>query len=193
MASVKIDTLETVKTKIDDNLNNLGETLSIVSDSLRSKKFDVPDGNLCKSMLLMGRNMIGAESIGLNFLTTTKPLWDDLFSVEPSQVKHDHIEKIKAHLPQQFSPIINPLLDCRNPDGSVAIDTRLMTTLLGYLKAFVKLGLKIVFFKQVPTSVVLKDDIYYYEFTNNSFERSLDINLSLELHKRQVVGIPRNI
>lgn len=184
-----IDTLDTVKVKIINNLKSFADTLSVLSEDLKSKGFSVMNGSMCKNMILLGVNTIDPEQMILNFVKTSYPLWDDLFSTDPSKVTPNQLKKIEKALPSELSFIINPLLNCKKKDGTTAIDQKIVNLLFSYLKAFVKLGLKVIFFKQEPITYVMIDNMRIYSYKNGTLSDSLGINLNMELHNRKVEGI----
>lgn len=171
-SSTKIDTFDTVKTKIINNIKSLADTLKIASDDLKEKGFSVPDGSVYQITISIGLSSIDPETMIIDLLKRSTHLWDDLFAINPSTITQNQIEEIKITLPSNLSSLVSPLLECRNKDGKLAMDDKILGLLINYLRAFVKLGLKVVYFKR------------------DQYEKYLDINLDVELKSRQVVGLP---
>ena len=171
-SSDKVDTFDTVKTKIINNIRSLGNTLQIASEDLRGKGYNVPDGQIYIFSINMAIPSIEPETMIIDLLKRSRHLWDDLFIMRPEIITPKQIEEIKVTLPSSLSTLVSPLLDCRDANDKMALDTKILGLLINYLQAFVKLGLKICYFKR---------DIY---------EALLGINLDDELKLRKVVGLP---
>jgi hypothetical protein len=169
--SVTPDTLDTVRVKILNNIRSLGSTLQIASDDLRTKGYNVPDGQVFTFGINMSIGSINPDNLVIDLLKRSKHLWDDLFAMNPATVTEKHIEEIKTILPPNLSGMVGPLLDCRDSNGVLALDTKILGLLINYLKAFVKLGLKIVYFRR-------------------EYETTLSINLNEQLVLRKVEGLP---
>lgn len=170
-SSDKIDTFDTVKTKIVNNIRSLGNTLQIASDDLRGKGYNVPDGQIYIFSINMAIPSIDPETMIVDLLQRSRHLWDDLFMMKPEIITPEQIDEIKVTLPSSLSSLVSPLLDCRDTNGKLALDTKILGLLINYLQAFVKLGLKVCYFKR-------------------SYESSLGIDLNNELKLRKVVGLP---
>ena len=174
MSANKIDTLDTVKTKIINNIRSLANTLQIASDDLRGKGYNVPDGQLYHITITMSLPSIDPEAMVVSLLERSKLLWDDLFALDPATITDKQVDEIKTALPSNLSMLVSPLLDCRDKEGKMALDTKILGLMITYVRAFVKLGLKIVFFKR-------------------NYEKTLGINLEKEIAVRKIEGLPLEV
>lgn len=170
--STEFDTLDTTKVKIINNVRSLASTLQVASDDLRNKGYDVPAGNLYQVGITMTIPSINPETMVIELLKRSKHHWDDIFNMDTATITPLQIEEIKEGLPERLASLISPLLACYDKDGAMAIDPKILDLLIKYVRSFIKLGLKVVYFKR------------------DEYEADLQINLHDELKLRSVTGLP---
>lgn len=185
-STAKIDTIDTVKTKITNNVKSLAQTLNLASEDLTSKGFQVPSGATILTAITFGSSSIEPESLAIDLLDHSKTMLDDIFSMSANTLTPEQVLEIQESLPSKLSPFVNPLLGCKDKDGKIALDLKLLNLLITYLKAFVKLSLKMCFFLQIPIAY----DGKTYSFKSRTIEERLGIDLNAEIVKRCVADLP---